>query len=178
MRSLRRERERGWFSRAWVDVMMGETSPTHWKSEDLGLDKNGDSAGSQGRLQRLLPTPLKLRDDKVPQTWDLTAKAPGSVLAPLRPPPLRAPLQRQEVLPEAQFPVSALSLSALSVLALPSHPSLPGTFPLGPCGTFTSPRCPAPAPERGSTWSTLVAKNRTQTLRGGIDGRGWGWGVG
>lgn len=61
------------------------------------------------------------------------------------------------------------SASALGVLVLPNHPFALGIFPLGACSTFTSPRCPAPAPARGSTLVYLVAKNWTQIRRAGND---------
>lgn len=61
------------------------------------------------------------------------------------------------------------SASALGVLVLPNHPFALGIFPLGACSTFTSPRCPAPAPAHGSTLVYLVAKNWTQIPRAGND---------
>lgn len=60
MRSLSRETgccvsKRDWFSRAGVDVMMGGTSLTHWKSEDLRCDKNEDPAGVRGDFRGCYP---------------------------------------------------------------------------------------------------------------------------
>ena len=52
------------------------------------------------------------------------------------------------------------SASALGVLVLPNHPFALGIFPLGACSTFTSPRCPAPAPTGAAVLPKIHAHPR------------------
>lgn len=69
------------------------------------------------------------------------------------------------------------SASALGVLVPPSHPLTLGTFPLGTCSTFTSPRCAASGPARGRTLVyTCCQEQDADSERGAMSGR-WGKGV-